>query len=62
MPKIHQLKSEIVFCKQGTLSVVEFLSKLMGLWNELENCVTCLVCKCEVAEQYVKMIESDRVH
>ena len=39
VPKIHQLKSDIESCKQGTLSVVEFFSKLVGLWNELEDYV-----------------------
>ena len=37
VPKVHQLKSVIVSCKQVTLSVVEFFSKLMGLWNKLDN-------------------------
>jgi len=62
VPKVHQLKSAIASCKQGTLSVVEFFSKLMGLGNELDNYVKRLVCKCEAAEQHVKMMESDRVH
>jgi len=62
VPKIHQLKFDIASCKQGTLTVVEFFSKLMRLWNELENCVKRPVCKCEAAEQYVKMIKSDKVH
>ena len=35
VPKIYQLKA--ASCEQGNLEVVEFLSKLMGLWNELEN-------------------------
>jgi len=34
----------------------------MGLWNELENYVKRPACKCEATVQYVKMIESDRVH
>ena len=30
-PKIHQLKTELAACKQGSLEVVEFYSKLMGM-------------------------------
>jgi len=50
VPKVHQLKSDIASCKQGTLNVVEFFSKLMGLWNELDNYVKRPSCKCEAAE------------
>ena len=62
VPKVHQLKVDIASCKQGTLSVVEFFSKMMGLWSELDSYVKRPVCKCEAAKQYVQMIESDRVH
>jgi len=34
-PKIHQLKTDLAACKQGSLEVVEFYSKLMGMWSEL---------------------------
>ena len=36
-PRIHQLKSKIASLKRGNLEVVVFFSKLMGLWNKLEN-------------------------
>jgi len=36
-PRIHKLKAEIASCKQGSVEVVEFLSKLISLWNELGN-------------------------
>ena len=58
-PKIYQLKAKISECRQGGMSVVEFHSKLRGLWSELDNHVkiprctcngcTCKGCKCDVA-------------
>ena len=36
-PKIHQLKIDMAACKQGGLEVVEFYSKLMGLWSWLNS-------------------------
>ena len=62
IPKIHQLKAEITLCKQGSLKVVEFFSKLMGLWNELGNYVKNPICTCETAAKYAKMAEDDRIH
>ena len=35
-PRIRQLKANIASCKQVNLNVVEFFSKLAGLWSELE--------------------------
>jgi len=42
--------------------VVEFFSKLMGLWNELGNYGKNLVCRCEAAAKYAKMVKDDKVH
>ena len=42
--------------------MVELFSKLIRLWNELENYVKCLVCKYEAAEKYIKLAERDRVY
>ena len=58
--KIHQLKTELVECKQGGLEVVEFYSKIMGLWSELENQVrfprySCGKCECKIGEELTKM-------
>jgi len=33
LPKIYQLKASISECRQGVMSVVEFYSKLRGLWS-----------------------------
>jgi len=62
VPKIHQLKVEIASCKQGNLDVVEFFSKLMGLWNEVDNTIKHPVCTCDAASKYAKMAEQDQVH
>ena len=36
-PKKHQLKASLAYCKQGGMNVVEFYSKVMSLWSELEG-------------------------
>jgi len=45
-PKIHQLKTDIANCKQSDMDVGEFYSKLVNLWNELNNLVKIPVCTC----------------
>lgn len=66
-PKIHQLKTDLVACIQDRLEVVEFYSKLMGMWSELENYAkmphyTCGKCECGVDNKIVKMIEEEKMH
>ena len=66
-PKIHQLKTKLAESKQGGSEVVEFFSKLMGLWSELENQVrfprcTCGKCECKIGEQLAKMVEEEKAH
>lgn len=61
VPKIHRLKAEIASCKQGNMYVIEFFSKLMGLWNELENTIKHPTCTSQAAGNYAKMAEQDRV-
>jgi len=52
-PRIHQLKAEIASSKQGNMDVVDFFSKLMGLWNELDNYVKYTKCTCKAAKQFM---------
>lgn len=64
-PKICQLKTSIAKCRQGGLEVVEFYSKLRGLWSELSNHIriphcTCKGCKCDVASKIVAMFEEEK--
>jgi len=66
-PRIHQLKVVIVNCKQGTLEIGEFYSKLVNLWNELNNLVKvsiciCGGCKCGTASQRLAMYDEGRAH
>ena len=44
------------------MEVVEFLSKLMSLWNELGNYVFVPECKYGVAEKILQIAENDKVH
>jgi len=71
VPLIHQLKAEIASCKQGSMEVVEFYSKLMGLWSELANLVnisstkcacTCGKCNCNTHGTIISMMEDEKTH
>ena len=67
VPNIHQLKTDLASCKQGNLEVVEFYTKLMGMWSELENYAkmphcTCGKCECAIGNKIVKMVEDEKVH
>jgi len=47
--------------------VVEFYSKLMGMWSELDNYVkmpqcTCGKCECEISIRVVKMMNEEKTH
>jgi len=55
IPCIHQLKAKIASCKQNYHEVVDFFSKLMGLWTELDNYVQIPKCKCDVVKKIAKM-------
>ena len=69
-PKIYQLKASISECRQGCMSIVEFYSKLRGLWSELDNHVqiprctyagcTCKDCECNVRKRIVDMFEAEK--
>ena len=62
IPKIHKLKAEVASCKQNNQEVIEFFARLMGLWNELDNYIKILSCKCSSAEKIVKIMQKDKVH
>jgi len=66
-PKIHKLKTNIAASKQSGLEVVEFYSKLMAMWIELNNYVkipqcTCGKCECGVGGKVVKLMEEEHTH
>ena len=62
VPKIHQLKAQIVSCKQNKQEVVEFFNRLARLWNELGNYVKIPECKCETAVKIAKFMDDDKAH
>jgi len=62
IPKIHKLKAEITSCKQNKQDVVDFFSRLMGLWSELDNSIKISPYKCETAAKMAKYIEEEKVH
>ena len=66
-PKIHQLKTDLAACKQGGLEVMDFYSKLMGMWSELENYAkvpqcTCGKCECKIGSRITKMAQDEKTH
>ena len=66
-PEIHQLKTDLALCKQGGLEVVEFYSKLIGMWCELENHVrmphcTCGKCDCGIQGNIMKIVDEEKTH
>ena len=42
--------------------MVKFFSKLMSLWNELDNYIKIPSCTCGIARKVAKLIEYDKVH
>ena len=62
VPRIHQLKAEIASSKQGNMDVVDFFSKLMSLWIELDNYVKRPMCTCKATEEFMKLIADDKAH
>ena len=62
IPRIYRLKTEIASCKQNRQDVVDFFSKLMGLWNELDNYVQISTYTCGAAAKIAKFMEEDNVH
>jgi len=37
IPKVHRLKASVAECKQGGMEVVDFCTKLMSPWSELDT-------------------------
>jgi len=51
------LKVEIVSYKQGNQEMVEFFTKLMRMWNELENYIKIYTFNCSANEKIAKIME-----
>ncbi|KAL9225536.1 hypothetical protein vseg_001445 [Gypsophila vaccaria] len=61
-PRVHQLKSDLNECKQGTDSVVEYYTRLKTIWDELGNYSTVKTCTCGAAVAIAKEREEEKVH
>jgi len=44
--RVGHIKANITECKQGGVSIIEFYSKLSGLWSELDNHARVPTCMC----------------
>ena len=62
--KVHQREADVRTCKQGGLLVVEFFSKLMGVWSKLDNAIfpqsNCQEYECKINDKLVKLIEEEK--
>jgi len=71
-PKVYQLKANLAERRQGGMTVVEFYSKLRGLWSELDNHVkiptcrcngcTCKGCECNLPSKITQMFEAEKTY
>nr|KYP55619.1 hypothetical protein KK1_001841 [Cajanus cajan] len=65
-PRIQQLKIELVECKQGRMTMVNYYGKLKTLWDELANykqilTCTCGNCKCDIVTKLEKHREKEKI-
>ncbi|KZV52705.1 hypothetical protein F511_23168 [Dorcoceras hygrometricum] len=66
-PRIHQLKTELVECKQRGMTIVNYYGKLKMIWEELGNyeqnpVCKCGSCKCNISAELDKKREEERLH
>lgn len=66
-PCIQQLKTELIECKQGGLTIVAYYRKLKKLWEELANyeqmpTCKCGLCICNIESLLEKKCEEEKVH
>ena len=69
IPKKHSLKTKIANCKQGEgMSVIDYYSKLVGYWNELDGVAKRYFCHCGKCEckilwpNIIKEAEEEKTH
>jgi len=60
--KIHKLKAEIASRKQNKQDIIDFFSRLVGLWNELDGYIKIPACTCGLAAKITKLLEDEKVH
>jgi len=56
------LKAEITPCKQNKQDIVDFFSRLVGLWNELDGYIKIPACTCGSVAKITKLLEDEKVH
>ncbi|XP_068475275.1 uncharacterized protein [Phaseolus vulgaris] len=66
-PRIQQLRSDLLRCKQEGMVAAIYFGKLKVLWDELANSdkipsCTCGGCKCGIGAQLEKRREEEKVH
>ncbi|XP_074277366.1 uncharacterized protein LOC141601004 [Silene latifolia] len=61
-PRVHQLKSELNELKQGKLTIVEYYTKLKGVWDELASYSRVPRCTCGAGKAILREKEEEKVH
>ena len=66
-PRIQQLKSDLVNCKQKGKTIVDYYGKLKQIWDELDNfdqspTCKCRKCECKLEIAFEKKREEEKVH
>ncbi|XP_074299587.1 uncharacterized protein LOC141630720 [Silene latifolia] len=60
--RVHQLKSDLVECKQGNRFVVDYYNHLKSLWDELATYIHVPASTCGAGVEFLKEKEEEKVH
>ncbi|XP_051143404.1 uncharacterized protein LOC127259834 [Andrographis paniculata] len=65
--RIHQLKTEVANCKEGSDSIMSFYGRIKKLWDDLNDydqmpLCTCNECNCDINAKLTKRSEEEKVH
>ncbi|XP_074317802.1 uncharacterized protein LOC141653837 [Silene latifolia] len=60
--RIHQLKGDIIACRQGNRSIVDYYTNLKSLWDELGTYSRVPTCTCGAATEFLKEKEEEKIH
>jgi hypothetical protein len=59
--RIYQIRQEIVECRQGSLSISAYYTKLKGLWDELGSYQEPIPCSCDMLKKLADREEKEKV-
>lgn len=59
--RIYQIRQEIAECRQGSLSVSAYYTKLKGLWDELGSYQEPITCSCDMLKKIADREEKEKV-